>query len=158
MNDSARVTAPRWYSIGSSLFLVWNLFGLVVFIMATTVFRKRESLRTAGLNEEQIDLTLATPAWVNVAFGFAVVFGVAGCLALLLKSRLAVPLLLVSLAGVLVQNTYMYFLSDTIRVMGPGASPFVILGAIALIPYATYGSRNGWLEKRRQNLADQTAH
>ena len=144
MNESKN-TRPLWYVIASGLFFVWNLFGLVVFVLAVTVFRDREALEDAGLNEQQVELTLATPAWVNVAFATAVIFGVLGCLALLIKSKRAVPMLIISLVGVLAQNTYMYFLSDTVQVMGVGASPMVIVGAIALIPFALYGAKQGWL-------------
>ncbi|MFK7736927.1 MAG: hypothetical protein AB8B50_12905 [Pirellulaceae bacterium] len=146
MNETVKVGAPLWFKIISALFAIWNLFGLMVFVLAMTVFRGREALENAGLNEQQVDLTLATPTWVNVAFGIAVVFGVIGCITLLLRSQLAIPFLIVSLLGVLAQNAYMYLLSDTINVMGVGASPFVIIGAIAVIPYALFCSRSVWFK------------
>ncbi|MEO1084148.1 MAG: hypothetical protein AAFY88_07890 [Acidobacteriota bacterium] len=144
MNEAAETLTPRWFKITSGLFLVWNLFGLAVFALTMSKFRQREALENAGLSKEQIDLTLATPAWVNIAFGVAVVFGVLGCVALVMKSQLATPLLVASLLGVLAQNTYMYFLSDTIKVMGVGASPLVMLGAVVLVPYAMHCSKRGW--------------
>ena len=90
-------------------------------------------------------MTLSTPRWVNFAFGTAVIFGVLGCVALLLHMTAAIPLLTVSLAGVFAQNIYMYFLSDTVKVMGVGASPFVIVAATAIVPYAIICANNGWL-------------
>ena len=146
MNEASESITPMWFFIVSALFLIWNVFGLAVFVMAMTKYRKPEALEAAGLSEQQIELTLATPTWVNIAFGVAVVFGVLGCIALLAKMSLAVPLLCISLAGVVVQNTYMYFLSDTVKIMGTGASPFVIAGAIALIPYALYCANSGWFK------------
>lgn len=146
MNKANGTTAPLWVTIVSGLFLVWNLFGLMVFVLAMTQFSKREALEDAGLNEQQIDLILSTPTWVNIAFGGAVIFGVLGCVALLLKMKWAIPLLVLSLLAVIAQNTYMYFLSDTIKHMGVGASPFVIAGAIALIPYAIFCASKGWLK------------
>jgi hypothetical protein len=113
--------------------------------MGMTVLRTNQALERSGLNEQQIRLTLSTPTWVNVAFGVAVIFGVMGCIALVMKRRLAIPLLIISLLGVLVQNTYMYFLSDTVEAMGVGASPFVIVGAIAVIPFALYCANKRWL-------------
>lgn len=144
MNETPVSGTPIWFFIVTSLFLIWNLFGLAVFLAAMTKYRKREALETAGLNEQQIELTLATPTWVNIAFGVAVIFGVLGCVALLFKMPLAVPLLCLSLGGVVAQNMYMYFLSDTVKIMGVGASPFVITGAVALIPYALYCANCGW--------------
>ncbi len=145
MNKKIDTVAPKWFMVVSAIFLVWNLFGLAVFAMGMTVFRTKEALESSGLNEQQIRLTLSTPTWVNVAFGVAVIFGVLGCIALVIKRRIAIPLLIISLLGVLVQNTYMYFLSDTVEIMGVGASPFVIVGAIALVPFALYGVNKGWL-------------
>lgn len=147
MDQTNRAPAPLWFSIVSGLFLLWNAFGLLVFILSQTVYTTREALKGAGLNDEQVELTLATPAWVQVAFGLAVVFGVLGCLALLMKSRLSIPLLLISLIGVVAQNTYAWFLSDSIKVMGLGASPFVVAGSIALIPYAMYAAKNKWIDR-----------
>ena len=146
MNERPTVAAPRWFLIVSFLFLLWNLFGAAVFVAAMTVFRTPDALAEAGLNEQQIELTLATPTWVNIAFGVAVIFGVLGCLALVMRKIAAIPLLILSLLGVAAQNTYMYLLSDTVQVMGVGASPFVILGAVALVPFAMFGGRRGWLE------------
>ena len=145
MNSKNGTVAPKWFMIVSAIFLVWNLFGLAVFAMGMTIFKTQEALENSGLNEQQIRLTLSTPTWVNVAFGVAVIFGVLGCIALVVKRRLAIPLLIISLLGVLVQNTYMYFLSDTIEIMGVGASPFVLAGAIALVPFALYCANKGWL-------------
>ena len=146
MNENASTAVPIWFKIVSWLFLVWNLVGLGVFALAMTVFGDREALAKAGLSEEQIELTLSTPTWVNIAFGVAVVFGTLGCVLLVMKSRLAVPALVVSLLGVLAQNTYMYLLSDTVKVMGVGASPMVIAGAIILVPYALYCAKCEWFK------------
>ncbi|MCA9036459.1 MAG: hypothetical protein KDA91_15095 [Planctomycetaceae bacterium] len=146
MTEAEKVAMPAWTKIVNGLLLVWNLFGLAVFVMAMTVFSSREAMSEAGLNEEQINLTLSTPGWVNIAFGVAVVFGVLGCLALIWKSRLAPPLLAVSMLGVIAQNVYMYLLSDTIRIMGVGVSPVVIAVAVALVPYAVFCKSRGWLK------------
>jgi hypothetical protein len=145
MNE-AKTVVPRWFTIVSGIFLVWNLFGLAVFAMAMTMFNSREALEKAGLDGRQVELTLSTPTWVNIAFGVAVIFGVLGCIALLMKKKVAVPLLVVSLLGVIAQNTYMYFLSDTVEIMGVGASPLVIAGAIALVPFAIFCASKDWLK------------
>ena len=113
--------------------------------MTVAVYTTPEALEGAGLNEEQIELALGTPTWVNIAFGIAVIFGVLGCVALVVKKQVAVPLLIISLLGVLAQNCYMYILSDAVKIMGVGASPMVIAGAIALIPFAIMGTKRGWL-------------
>lgn len=77
----------------------------------------------------------------------AVIFGVLGCIALVMKRRLAIPLLIISLLGVLAQNTHMYLLSDAAGIMGVGASPFVIAGAITLVPFAIFCAHKSWLRR-----------
>jgi hypothetical protein len=62
-----------------------------------------------------------------------------------MKRKIALPLFLISLVGVLAQNSYTYLLSEVIEVMGPGASPLVILGAIAIIPFTISCGKKGWL-------------
>lgn len=145
MNEVEKVRAPIWFFIVSILFLIWNLFGLAIFFLAVFVLNNEEALTEAGLNQAQVELTLATPGWVNVAFGVAVIFGVLGSGALVARRKLAIPLLAISLLGVLAQNTHMYLLSDTIETMGVGASPAVIIGAVAAVPFAMFCARKGWL-------------
>ena len=110
----------------------------MAFVLSVAVLNNREALAEAGLNEAQIDMTLAMPAWVTIAFGIAVVAGSLGALCLLLGSHLATPILIVSLIAVLVQNTYVYLLSDAVAVMGVGLSPLVIAVAIILVPYSIF--------------------
>ncbi len=145
MNETRSNSAPLWFYIVSALFLIWNLFGLAIFVLAITTFQNRSALEQAGLNEQQVELTLATPSWVNIAFGVAVSFGVLGCIALLFKRKIAVFLFVISLIGVIAQNVYIFFLSDTLAVTGAGASPAVIAGAIVLVPFAIYCANRKWL-------------
>ncbi len=145
MNEKSGANTPLWFTIVSILFLLWNLFGLALFVMAMTILNNKESLVKAGLNEQQAELTLSTPTWVNIAFGIAVIFGVLGCIALLIKKKAAIVLLIISLLGVLAQYSYMYLLSDTVEIMGVGASPLVIAGAIALVPFSIFCANKGWL-------------
>ena len=110
------------------------------------VLNNTEALLDAGLNEAQAKSTLLTPKWVNTAFGVAVVFGVMGSVALLARKKLAIPLLGISLLGVLAQNTYTYLLSNVAEIMGVGPSPMVIVGSIAAIPFALFSVKKGWLK------------
>lgn len=137
-NPSAKRSRPVWIHVLNVVLLLWNLLGLMAFVLSVAVLNNREALAEAGLNEAQIDMTLAMPAWVTIAFGIAVVAGSLGTLGLLIGSRLATPILIVSLVAVLVQNTYVYFLSDAVAVMGVGLSPLVIVVAIILVPYSIF--------------------
>ena len=145
MSKTNASPTPLGFTLVSALFLLWNLFGLAIFFMTIFLFTSVDVLTDAGLTVEQAEFTLATPAWVNIAFGVAVIFGVLGCVALVVKRKVAIPLLGISLLGVLVQNTYIYLLSDTIKVMGVGASPMVIVGAFSVLAFAIFGANKKWL-------------
>ena len=142
--DGFDVAIPRWFRIVGITLLVWNLIGLAVFAMHISVAGDQEALENLQMTEEQQKLIMETPTWVNVAFGVAVVAGVLGCIALVMRSRMAVPVLGLSLLGVVAQNVYVYFMSNSLEVMGPGLSPVVIVVAIALVPFAMYCAKQKW--------------
>ena len=51
--DEISNSAPMWFTITNALFLVWNLFGLAVFALAMTKFRKREAFKMlASMNNK----------------------------------------------------------------------------------------------------------
>ena len=147
---------PAWYWLVAVIFMFWNLLGLFVFIsmvlMVTGALDIASEEAMAGLTEAQLtqkmtakDVILSTPMWSNVAFAIAVGFGVAGSIALLMRRKVALPIFVISLVGVLVQNAYNYLLSDAVEKIGVGLSPMVILMAVALIPFTLFCSSKRWL-------------
>ncbi|MEM7315125.1 MAG: hypothetical protein AAF497_18420 [Planctomycetota bacterium] len=141
----ASTKAPIWYWIVSLLALAWNLLGLMAFYFQVTL--NDESMAT--LDPAQQELYKSMPGWVNIAFGTAVIGGSLGCLLLLFRSRWATPVLLLSLLGVLAQNAYMFFLSNTFEIMGSGAMlmPIVIIViSVTLFLLACLAGLSGWLK------------
>ena len=136
---------PKWFWIVSVVLLLWNLMGLAVFGIMMTMIGNAEAMTAANLNDEQQALINATPSWVNISFAVAVIFGVLGCIALLMRRKFAIPLFVISLLGVLAQNTYVFFMSNTVELMGVGLAPIVITVAILLIPFAIFCAGKGWL-------------
>lgn len=147
---------PAWYWLAAVIVMFWNLLGLFVFIlmvlMVTGTLDIASEEAMAGLTEAQRsqkmttkDVILSTPMWSNVAFAIAVGFGVAGSIALLMRRKVALPIFVISLVGVLVQNAYNYLLSDAVEKIGVGLSPMVILMAVALIPFTLFCSSKRWL-------------
>ena len=83
-----------------------------------------------------------------VAYAIAVFAGALGSLMLVLRRKLAVPLLVLSLLAVVVQMGYVFFLSDTLAVMGNAAMamPLLIIAiAAALVWLARAAAARGWL-------------
>ena len=156
MNVESSVRPPKWYWVLGGFILLWNLFGVFVFsVMVLMVSgtldiaseeamaKMAEAQRTQTLTTKEV--ILSTPMWANVAFAVAVGFGVLGSIAMLMRKKLAVPFFIVSLIGVLAQNSYNYLLSDAVEKMGVGLSPLVILVAIVTVPFALFCSRRGWI-------------
>jgi len=137
-------TPPKWFLIVSALGLLWNLLGVMAYLLQMTM--SPEAM--AALPADQRDLYANTPAWADGAFAIAVWGGVAGSVALLLKKALATPLLLASLLAVLIQMFHSFFLSNSFEVFGPGglimpAMIFIIASYLLWLSARAKGS--GWL-------------
>ena len=135
--------APKWFMIVAVVLLVWNLLGVMAYIMQ--VMMSPETL--AALPEEQRQLLENTPAWATAAFAVAVNFGALGCVLLLLRRNLAGIFLQLSLAGVLVQMFHSFFMSKSFEVFGPGGlvmPVMVIVIAIYLVVLAAKANTNRW--------------
>ncbi len=88
------------------------------------------------------------PMWVNIAFACAVFGGTMGSILLLLRKTLSLPVLLVSVIGVVVQMYHSFFMIDSIEVYGPGGMVMpimVLIIAIVLVFAANKAKRSGWL-------------
>ena len=138
-------TRPRiWFWVVAAIGLVWYAMDMSAFFMRVWMIDDVIS----QMPEDQRHLYLDMPLWVNVVFAGEVFGGVLGCLALLLKKGWALPLFLVSLAGVLGQTFHVYFLSDAIRTMGTPAvvMPLVaILISVGMIGLTRLASARKWL-------------
>ena len=136
--------APLWFWIASVLALAWNLLGVMAYFQQTMM--TPEALQ--ALPEAERALLTATPAWVTAAFATAVFGGAAGSLLLVLRSRIALPVLVLSLTGVLAQMSYVVFVSKAFEVYGPGglAMPTVVLLVSILLPFfARHAARRHWI-------------
>ena len=144
MNETVTTSPPKMFYWVSGAALVWNLLGVMAYVGQVTM--SPEALNS--LPEAQRALYESTPSWATSAFAIAVNAGAIGCLLLVLRKALALPVLLLSLAGVLVQMFHNFFLSDAVEVMGAAAvvGPiFVIVIGIYLVWFAHDAKRKGWI-------------
>jgi hypothetical protein len=82
------------------------------------------------------------------ATAIAVWGGALGCVGLILRKRWALPLLMASLAGVIVQDLALFVMTDAVSVAGPTAAVLqavVLLVAIGLVVLARRATSRGWL-------------
>jgi hypothetical protein len=138
----SRPTTNFW--IVGGVALVWNLIGLVFYYEHVTM--TPEAL--AGFTDAQQNFFNTTPVWATSAHAIAVNAGVLGSLFLLLRKSWAVPLFVLSLLGVVVQNFHAFVLASGVEVWGGSgvAIPaIVIVIAVALLIYSRNVKAKGWL-------------
>ncbi len=135
---------PRWFTIAMVVALVWNLMGVLAVVGQSMM--TAEDL--ARLPQEQQALHAKTPLWANIAFGFGVIGGFLGCIAMLLKKSIASLLFTISLVGVIAQMTYAFLFSDSLEVFGPGSMlmpTMVILIAAWLLVFSKKCQKQCWI-------------
>jgi len=135
-------TTTFWIVGGAAL--IWNLIGLVFYIGHVTI--SPEAL--AAMPQLQQDFFAETPTWATAAFALAANAGVLGSLFLLLRKTWAVPMFLLSLASVIVQDVDAFVLRDGFSVVGVNGiiiPSMIVVVAIALLFYARRTKERGWL-------------
>ncbi|MCM4152485.1 hypothetical protein DHD05_12855 [Arenibacter sp. N53] len=144
MNDKSTVKPPMWFWIVCAIALLWNLIG--VFAYLSEAFMNDEVY--ASLPEAQQGLYEARPIWVTAAFAIAVWSGLLGCIALLLKKKWAKTVFILSLFGIVLQQLYHFFLSNTFEVMGATAMLLpilIIVFGVALVFFTNLATKRNWL-------------
>ena len=142
--NQGKVSPSTVFWVISIIALLWYLMDMSAFFMR--IFLSDEALLAMPENQRQHIQNI--PLWVNFVFAFEVFGGTLGCLGLLLRKKWASPLFIISLLGVLAQTTYIYFLSNSIAVMGWMAivMPLVAIAIGAgLIVHANSSISKGWL-------------
>jgi len=136
--------APKWFLPVAGVALLWNLVGCAAYL--SDVMLTPDDV--AKMDAAQQALYASRPAWAVAATAVAVWGGAAGCVGLLLRRRWALPLLLASLAGLVVQNLGLFVLSDAASLAGPGVvalQGMVMLIAIGLVLLARRAIARGWI-------------
>ncbi|MCB2096947.1 MAG: hypothetical protein KDE05_04890 [Parvularculaceae bacterium] len=135
---------PKWFYAAAVIALVWNLMGAAAFISHATI--SEEAI--AALPEAERALYEAVPLWATIAFAVAVFGGALGSLFLLLRRKLAEPVLIASFAGILIQFVHSFFIAKSMDVYGPGSIVMpvmvIVIGA-ALVWFAQKAGKAGWL-------------
>jgi hypothetical protein len=144
MTDNTTSSAPGWFRVVAGIALVWNLLGVMAYLQQA--YMSPEAM--AALTDEMRALMESTPAWAHAAFATAVHAGALGSLALLLKKAWAAPVLMLSLAAVIVQMIHSFFMSNSFEVFGPGGMimpVMVIVIAVYLVMLAIKAKKSGWI-------------
>jgi len=144
MSESINGGPPKSFYWIAGIALVWNLLGLGAYVSQVTT--SPEML--AGMSDAERALYENLPAWATGAFAIAVNAGALGCLLLLFKKALAVPILILSLVGVLVQNFNSFVLMGALSIVGPAGAAFsaaVVVIGVYLVWFANNAKAKGWI-------------
>ncbi|MFS1702685.1 hypothetical protein [Alteromonas sp. AMM-1] len=127
------------------IMVVWNALGVMAFVSQLLLTPEMIAL----LPEAQQEAYNNIPLWSYVAYALAVFGGLLGTLMLALGKKLAFPLLVISLVGVLVQQFYNFVIIDSIALLGPSVvilPSLVVVIAIILVMVSKRGTKAGWLK------------
>lgn len=137
-------TTPKWYLPAAIAALVWNLLGCAAYLADVSVTPED----IAKMPDVQQTLYAARTWWAVSATAIAVWGGAAGSLGLILRKRWAMPLLIASLIGLVVQDVALFLLSGVGTRVGAGVmglQGMVLLVAVVLVFFAGSARARGWI-------------
>lgn len=128
MTDERQSNPTTAFWVIGVVALLWNLMGLWAYY--TNVTATAETL-AGQFTPEQIEAILATPAWAISATAIAVTAGVIGSVLLLFRNALCVPFYALSLVAVVVQDIYIFGMTDAVADFG--MTPVIMQSVVFVI-------------------------
>lgn len=147
MEQSTAAEAGRtpWHLwVVAGLGVLWNLVGAFDYVMTQT----RNEAYMGQFTPEQLEYFYGFPAWVVALWALAVWGGLLGTILLLLRKRLAVPVLLISFLAMIATSLHNFVLSNGLEVIGGVGLAFsglIFLIALGLWLYGRAMARRGVL-------------
>jgi hypothetical protein len=142
MTDNRTLSGPPgWFAAAALASVLWEILGCGLFALQAMT-------DPASLPRDQQAIWAATPEWMNIAWGFAVVTGLAGAVLLVMRNRRSEPLLLLSFLAVVVQFSGLVLVPDLRNLTG--SDDLLMPTVVAVICYgvwhlARHARREGWL-------------
>lgn len=136
---------PGWFITVAVVLLLWAIAGVASFAGHAFVGERMAAQQGAW----DLAYYRALPAWFAWDYALATLAALAGAIALLMRSRHAVVLYVVSLVGVVIQFGYVFLGTDLLAHKGAATTlPFpafiAIMGAVQ-IAVARVAARRGWI-------------
>jgi len=145
MTEAAKTKPGFLLWLVAGLGLIWNLIGIYQF--AITEFATKAQYIVAGMTPAQADFYLQLPVWMKFAFAVGVVAGSIGCILLMLRRKLALPVLWASLIAYI--SLYLadigYGVFEVLGAKQVSIMTMVLGIAIGLQAYAVWLGRRGEL-------------
>jgi len=138
---TGKTAVPGWFWVAAGLALLFEALGCFMYLAQV-------ASDPAALPLDQRAMWDATPTWMVAAYAIAVWVGLIGAALLLMRRKLAVPVLLVSLIAVVVQFSGLFLVPQLRQTVPDTALAFPI--AIMVVCYAVFhlarlADRRGWL-------------
>jgi hypothetical protein len=137
---------PWHFWVVALLSIPWNAYGAYDYVMTQT--GGDAYLREFGMTDAQIDYFHAMPAWMTGVWAIGVWGAVLGSLLLLLRSKWAFHVLVLSFAAFLLSLVYQFTLTNGIEIMGQAAlimSGVIAIACVFFIWYSWTMSKRGVL-------------
>lgn len=141
MAAAAPLPPPAWFRIVAALAVLWNAFGVAMYLSSTGAFGDP----MASLSPGERAAASSIPGWIGGAFAIGTIGGLIGSLGLLLRKRWACAMLMVSMAALLLLEGWILFFSGALEMFGLAVPVMVSVGAILLALIAVHARRRGWL-------------
>jgi hypothetical protein len=136
---------PKWFSVAAWVAVLWMLSGGGAFVMDLMT----DEAALAQMSPGQRELYEARPGWILAMYAVAVLSGIAGSLALVLRKAWAVPALMLSLIAVVIQFGYVLFGTPAIERVGAAEAvtlPIVVFVAGSLTLWLAVKAKGaGWI-------------
>ena len=144
--NNLKIKVPIWFWAIAIIFLLWNIMGVLSFLMHTLT--PGEALSLMPLEERE--LYDSYPAWATVLFAIGVFCGLIGSLGLLFRKKWAKPIFTLSLIAVIIQMTHNVFFTNTVEVYGTTQAVTIPLIVVVLSLLAVLFSnstiKKNWLQ------------
>lgn len=144
--ENARSKRPVWFVAVAIMLLLWAVAGVASFGAHVFVGEKMAAEQGAW----DLDYYRALPAWFAWDYALATLAALAGAIALLMRSRQAMMLYVLSLIGVVIQFAYVFGGTDLLAHKGVAATvPFpmfiALMGCVQIV-LARFAAERGWVD------------
>jgi hypothetical protein len=144
--ENAISKRPVWFVAVAIILLLWAIAGVASFGAHVFVGEKMAAEQGAW----DLDYYRALPGWFAWDYALATLAALAGAIALLMRSRQAVMLYVLSLIGVVIQFGYVFVGTDLLAHKGAAATVpfpmFIALTGCVQIVLARFAAKRGWVE------------
>ena len=144
--ENAQSKRPVWFVAVAIILLLWAVAGAGSFGAHVFVGEKMAAEQGAW----DLDYYRALPAWFVWDYALATLAALAGAVALLMRSRQAMMLYVLSLVGVVIQFGYVFVGTDLLAHKGAAATvPFpmfiALMGCVQIV-LARFAAKRGWVD------------